>query len=57
MMLKPSEINYFDHDTISAYSGKGWRVFDENVMACLLITSFEEVQEALEKARIAKDTK
>ncbi|WWD11047.1 hypothetical protein CPL00134L_CDS0052 [Escherichia phage Phagiculus] len=56
-MLKPSEINYFDHDTIAAYSGKGWRVFDENVMACLLIASFEEVQEALEKARIAKDTK
>lgn len=56
-MLKPSDINYYDHETIAQYSGKGWRVFDENVMACLLITSFEEVREALEKARIAKDTK
>ena len=56
-MLKPSDINYYDHSTIASYSGKGWRVFDENIMACLLITSFEEVQEAIEKARIAKDAK
>lgn len=56
-MLKPSDINYYDHDTIAAYGGKGWRVFDDYTIGCLMMTSFEEVQEALEKARIAKDSK
>lgn len=56
-MLKPSDINYYDHDTIAAYSGKGWIVLDDYTIGCLMITSFEEIQEALEKARIAKDTK
>lgn len=56
-MLKPSDINYYDHDTIAAYSGKGWRVLDDYTIGCLMIASFEEVQEAIEKARIAKDKK
>lgn len=48
-MLLPSEINYFDLEIISAYSGKGWPVgdyFKED-----LIESFNIIQKAIEKAK------
>lgn len=53
-MLKHSDINYYDHDTIAAYSGKGWRVLDDYTIGCLMIASFEEVQEAIEKRELLK---
>ena len=48
-MLKPSDLNYYDLDTIANYSGKGWPVgdyFNED-----LIESFEITQKAIEKAK------
>lgn len=47
-MLVPSDINYYDLDTIAAYSGKGWPVgdyFKED-----LLESYATVLAALDKA-------
>ena len=48
-MLLPSEVNYFDLEVISAYSGKGWPCgdwFRED-----LLESHEIMLKAIEKAR------
>ena len=48
-MLLPSEINYYDLDTVAAYSEKGWPCgdwFNED-----LIESHEIMLKAIEKAR------
>lgn len=48
-MLKPSDINYYDLETIAKYSYKGWPVgdyFKED-----LIESFNIIQKAIEKAK------
>ena len=48
-MLLPSDINYYDLDTIAAYSGNGWTCgdwFNED-----LLESHEIMLKAIEKAR------
>ncbi|WWD13318.1 hypothetical protein CPL00221_CDS0059 [Escherichia phage RobRod40] len=48
-MLKPSDLNYYDLETIAKYSCKGWPVgdyFKED-----LIESFNIIQKAIEKAK------
>lgn len=47
-MLKPSDLNYYDLETIAKYSGNGWPVgdyFKED-----LIESFDIAQKAIAKA-------
>lgn len=48
-MLLPSEINYYDLDTVAAYSGKGWPCGDWFREA--LLDSYEIMLKAIEKAR------
>lgn len=48
-MLKPSDINYYDLETIAKYSGNGWPIgdyFKED-----LIEGFNIIQIAIEKAK------
>ena len=49
-MLKPSDLNYYDNDTIAKMSGKGWYTWSTSAQVEDLKSSFEITQKAIKKA-------
>lgn len=49
-MLMPSDINYYDNDTIAKMSGKGWYPWSASAQVEDLQSSFEITQKAIKKA-------
>ena len=50
-MLKPSDLNYYDNDTIAKMSGMGWYPWNAASQVEGLQSSFEITQKAIEKAK------
>lgn len=50
-MLKPSDLNYYDNDTIAKLSGQGWYPWSTIAQVEDLQSSYEITQKAIEKAR------
>ena len=50
-MLKPSDLNYYDNDTIAKLSGQGWYPWSTNAQVEDLQSSYEITQKAIEKAK------
>lgn len=53
-MLLPSDIGYYDIETVAKMTGFGWVPFAPSVMQEDLIDSYEIMLKAIEKARNAK---
>ena len=49
-MPKPSDLNYYDNDTIAKMSGKGWYPWSTASQVEGLQSSFEITQKAIKKA-------
>lgn len=49
-MLKPSDLNYYDNDTIAKMSGLGWYPWSTDSQVEYLQSSFEITQKAIKKA-------
>lgn len=49
-MLKPSDLNYYDNDTIAKMSGQGWYPWSTSAQVEDLQRSFQITQKAIKKA-------
>lgn len=49
-MLKPSDLNYYDLDTIAKLSGQGWYPWSNSAQVEDLQRSYEITQKAIENA-------